>query len=260
MTTSAASWKIGRHVFGAAALAFGLITLAWPNYKDWDQLRSILNATDGPVFIYAVAAAQIFGGAGIQFQRTAKTGAILLGGVYLIFALLCVPGIVATPQVYNSWGNFFEPFFLATGATIVYARLSSIWSAATLNRIGRVLTGVCATSFTLEQAFYLKATAKFVPTWIPPSQMFWAVATTVLFALGALALLTNRMALLAIRLLTIMIVMFGILVWIPLLLSNPHSHGNWSEFVETLAIAGAAWILADLLGERRPNDHPPAVT
>src|SRR5205823_14492605 len=28
-----------------------------------------------------------------------------------------------------------------------------------------------------------------------------------------------------------------------------HSHTNWSETAETFAIAGTAWILADLLGE-----------
>jgi len=36
-----------------------------------------------------------------------------------------------------------------------------------------------------------------------------------------------------------------------LLLSDPHSHTNWSETAETFAIAGTAWILADLLGEDR---------
>ena len=81
--------------------------------------------------------------------------------------------------------------------------------------------------------------------------MFWAVATTVFFALAAVALLTNRMALLAARLLAIMLVLFGLLVWVQLLLSDPHSHANWSETAETFAIAGAAWILADLLGESR---------
>lgn len=254
MTISARSLNIGRHVFGVAALAFGIITLAWHNYKDWDQLRYILNATDGPVFLYAVAAAQIFGGVAIQFRRTAKIGAVVLGAVYLVFALLCVPPIVAAPTVYNSWGSFFEPFSLLTGAAIVYARLSP----TRLNRIGRILFGVCTISFTLEQAFYLNATAKLVPTWFPPSQMFWAVATTVAFGLAAVALLTNRMALLGIRLLTMMIVMFGLVVWVPLLFSNPHSHGNWSEFVDTFAIAGAAWIVADLLGADRPNESSPA--
>jgi hypothetical protein len=249
MTVSIPSSNLGRHVFGMAALAFGLITLAWHDYNDSHQLRYI---------VFAAAAAQIFGGAAIQFRRTAKTGAVVLGAVYLVFAILCVPRIVATPQIYNSWGNFFEQFSLATGAAIVYARLSSAWSSReTLNRIGRILLGICAASFTLEQAIYLDATANLVPKWLPPSQMFWAVTTTVLFALAAMALLTNRMALLATSLLTMMLVTFGLLVWVPLLLSDPHNHTNWSENAETFAIAGATWILADLLGEYRLNDHRP---
>jgi hypothetical protein len=256
MTVSTPSSNLGRHVFGLAALASGLITLVWHDFKDWDQLRSILNATDGPVFVYAAAAAQIFGGAAIQFRRTAKTGAVVLGAVYLVFALLFVPRIVARPQSYDRWGNFFEQFSLVTGAAIVYARFSSAWAPKTLTRIGRILFGCCVASFTLEQAFYLDATAQLVPKWLPPSQMFWAVTTTVAFAFAAVALLTNRMALLATRLLTMMVVIFGLLVWIPSLLKAPHSHTNWSESVETFAIAGAAWILADLLGEYRLNHRP----
>jgi hypothetical protein len=240
MTVSMPSSNLGRHVFGVAALAFGLITLAWHDYNGWHQLRYL---------VYAASAAQVFGGAAIQFPRTAKTGAAVLGAAYLVFVLQCVPQIVPAPQIYNSWGNFFEQFSLLTGAAIVYARLSSAWSRQTLNRIGRVLLGICVASFTLEQAIYLDATAHLVPKWIPPSQMFWAVATTVLFALAAVALLANRMALLAARLLTAMLVSFGLLVWVPLVLSDPHNHTNWSENAETFAIAGAAWILADLLGE-----------
>ena len=240
MTTATPSSNLGRRVFGVAALAFGLITLAWHDYNDGRQLRYI---------VYAAAAAQIFGGAAIQFRRTAKTGAAVLAAAYLVFALLCLPGIVAAPKIYNSWGNFFEQFSLVTGATIVYARLSLAWSQETLNRIGRILLGICTASFALEQAFYLHATASLVPKWIPPSQMFWAVTTTVFFALAAVALLTNRMALLAARLLTVMLVLFGLLVWVPLLLSDPHNHTNWSETAETFAIAGTAWILADLLGK-----------
>jgi hypothetical protein len=239
MTVSTPSSNFGRHVFGVAALAFGLITLAWHDYNDFHQLRYI---------VYAAAATLIFGGAAIQFRRTAKTGAVALGAAYLVFVLLCVPPIVAAPQVYNSWGNFFEQLSLVTGAAIVYARLSPAWSPETLPRIGRILLGVCAASFTLEQAFYLPATANLVPKWVPPSQMFWAVTTTVLFALAAVALLANRKALLAARLLTVMVVSFGLLVWVALVLSDPHNHTNWSETAETFAIAGAAWILADLLG------------
>jgi hypothetical protein len=249
MTETTPSSNLGRHVFGVAVLAAGLITLAWHDYHEWPQLRYA---------VYAASAVQVFGGAAIQLRRTAKLGAAVLGVVYLFFVLLCVPGIVSAPGIYNSWGNFFEQFSLLTGAAIVHARLSSAWSRETLNRIGCILLGLCTASFALEQAFYLHPTASLVPKWFPPSQMFWAVTTTVFFALAAVALLANRMALLATRLLTLMLLLFGLVVWIPLLVSDPHMHANWSETAETFAIAGTTWILADLLGENRLSDHRPA--
>ncbi len=246
MTESTPASNLGRHLFGVAALAFGLITLVWHDYNGWHQPRYLVHA-----------AALLFGGAAIQFPRAAKTGAAVLGAVYLVFALQCVPGIVAAPRIYNSWGNFFEQFSLVTGAAIVFVRLSSAGSGETLNRFGRILLGVCVVSFALEQAVYLGPTASLVPKWLPPSQMFWALTTTVFFALAAVALLADRMALLATRLLTLMLLIFGLLVWVPLLLSDPRNHTNWSETAETFAIAGTAWILADLLGESRRNDHRP---
>lgn len=243
-TLSLLSSNLGRYLFGVATLATGLITLVWHDYNQWHQLRYI---------VCAVAVAQILGGVAIQFRRTAKTGAVVAGVGYLLLAVLFVPRIVTAPQIYDRRGNFFEQFSLVTGAAIVYARRSSVWAPEVLNRIGRICFGICVVSFALEQAFYLNATAELVPTWLPPSQQFWAIATTVAFALAAVPLLTNRMALLAIRLLTIMIVMFGLLVWVPLLFLEPHSHTNWSETAGTIAIAGAAWVFAELLGRYRFN-------
>jgi hypothetical protein len=257
-TVPAPSSDLGRHVFGAAVLAFGLIALVWHDVHDWDAPRFLSNAAAAAVFFYAVALAQVFGGIAMQFRQTAKAGAAVLAAVYLIFAFLVVPKIVAAPQVYNTWGNFFEVFSLATGAALVYARFSSAWAPETLVRSGRVLFGICVVSFTLEQAFYLENTAILVPKWLPPSQMYWAVTTTDCFALAAVALLANRAAFLATRLLTLMLVMFGLLVWVPLLLSSPRNHTNWSEFALTFEIAGAAWILADLLGAYRRRAGPPS--
>ncbi|MFZ0481700.1 MAG: hypothetical protein WAL71_21350 [Terriglobales bacterium] len=240
MSLSAPGSHFGRRVFGVATLASGLTVLIWHSHSR--HLSYI---------VFAAAAAQVLGGAAILYHWTAKTGAAVLGAAYLVFVLLCVPGILAHPRIYNSWGNFFEQLSLLTGAALVYLRLSSAWSPETPNRIGRIFLGICTASFATEQALYLGATASLVPKWLPPSQVFWAVATTVFFALAAVALLANRMALLAARLLTMMLVIFGLLVWVPLVLSAPHSHANWSEIAETFAIAGTAWILADLLGEYR---------
>jgi len=98
---------------------------------------------------------------------------------------------------------------------------------------------------------YFSITKNLVPKWIPPGQSFWAIATTIAFGLAALALLSGRSALLASRLVTIMLVGFGLLVWLPIIVSDPHKLFNWTENVENLAIAGAAWIVADFLARNR---------
>jgi hypothetical protein len=80
----------------------------------------------------------------------------------------------------------------------------------------------------------------------PPNQMFWAILTTIAFALAAFAILMNRQARLAMRLMTLMLAMFGVLVWIPRLIADPKAHSNWSEWVLTFLITGAAWTVAEL--------------
>jgi uncharacterized membrane protein YhaH (DUF805 family) len=83
-----------------------------------------------------------------------------------------------------------------------------------LARLAYLLFAICVISFMLEQLISLSATASFVPEWLPPGQMFWAILTTIAFALAAIALLVERQALLASRLTTAMIVAFGLLVWL----------------------------------------------
>ena len=234
----------GRHAYGAAAIIYGALALHWNDVNTWPQLAALAKAPyHGPV-AYIVAAILIVGGLAIQWRRTAQLGAVVLGAFYLVVAVLCIPGIVAAPQVYNNWGNFFEQFSIASGALIAYASLASGRLASTA-RAASIFFGICVVSFALEQAFYLNATAGFVPKWIPPGQMFWAIATTIAFALAAIAILSGRRVLLASRLLTAMLVLFGLLVWLPALLGNPHSHFNWAESTENLAIAAVAWILGD---------------
>jgi uncharacterized membrane protein YphA (DoxX/SURF4 family) len=244
---------LGRHVYGLAAILFGIITLVWHDFNTWQQIRPIGNIPHREILVYIAAAVELFGGIAIQWSRSARAGAIALGAIYLVFALLWVPFIVAEPLVYDRWGNFFEQFSLVSGALIVYALFRGGDSSqnAKLARVGYLLFGVCVVSFTLEQLFYLSGTAQFVPKWIPPGQMFWAVLTTVAFALAAIALFTGHSALLASRLLTLMVIGFGSLVWLPILLGDPHKHFNWVGKAQNLAITGAAWIVTDFLLQTR---------
>jgi hypothetical protein len=44
-----------------------------------------------------------------------------------------------------------------------------------------------------------------------------------------------------------MFMLFGLLLWLPRLVSNPDDHLNWGGNAQNLAITGAAWIVADLV-------------
>jgi uncharacterized membrane protein YphA (DoxX/SURF4 family) len=245
--------SLGRHVYGLAAIFFGVITLVWHDFKGWQQIRPLGNVPHREL-AYLTAAVELFGGLAIQFPKTARVGAIALAAIYMCFALLWVPNIAKEPLVYDRWGNFFEQFSIVSGALIVYGTFErrDPNRSAKIARIGYFGFGICVISFMLEQLFYLSGTASFVPKWIPPGQMFWAVATTVAFALAAIALLSRRVALLAARLTTLMIIGFGLLVWLPTLFVNPHLQFNWAGNAQNLAIAGASWIVTDFLMQNRP--------
>jgi hypothetical protein len=238
----------GRIVFGASAVLFGIIALMWHDAATWQNVQHIWSLPFGIIIGTCLMAAQIAGGIGMQHPRTVRVASLVLSIVYLCFSLACVPDILAATNVYDKYGGSFFLFLsLVCGAMASYAATeASAARAVVLGRLARLGLGVCAISFTLGQALLLRETAHTVPKWIPPSQMFWALLTTAAFALAAIAILLNRQARLAMRMMTLMVVLFGVLVWIPHLIAHPAAHFNWSEFAETFLVAGAVWVVADL--------------
>ena len=237
----------GRIVFGASAVLFGVIALMWYDSDTWQSLSQIWSLPFGTIIGGCLMIVQIAGGIGIEYPRTARLASMVLGIVYLLFSLACIPGIIAAPTIYVHYGSFFEQFCALCGAIALYAatETNEAWAVA-FGRVARLGLGVCAISFTLSQILYFSVTADLVPKWIPPNQTFWAILTTIAFALAATAILINRQARLAIRLMTLMLALFGVLVWVPRLIAHPEAHLNWSEFGLTFLITGAVWMLADV--------------
>lgn len=238
----------GRVVFGTSAVLFGVIALKWHDADTWQNLQHIWNLPFGTIIGECLMAAQIAGGIGMLYPRTARLASAVLCVVYLCFSLACVPDIVAAANIYDKYGGSFFLFFsLFCGAVALYAATEADDARAlVVGRVARVGLGISAISFTLGQALLLRETAHLVPKWIPPSQMFWAMLTTIAFALAAVAILINRQARLAMRLMALMLAMFGGLVWVPHLRAHPEAHFDWSECVLTFLVTGAAWMAADL--------------
>jgi hypothetical protein len=238
----------GRIVFGASALFFGFIALFWHDADTWQNLQHIWMLPFGAILGGCLMIAQIVAGIGMQFTRTARLASLILGVVYLSFSLACIPDILAANNIYERFGGSFFLFFsMSCGAIALFAASeSNAARARAFSRVARIGLGVSAISFTLGQALLLRDTASLVPKWIPPSQMFWAILTTIAFALAALAILIDRQARLATGLMTLMLALFGILVWIPHVLAHPEAHFNWSECLLTFLITGACWMVAEL--------------
>jgi len=237
----------GRIVFGASAVLFGVIALMWYDSDTWQTLSQIWTLPFGTTVGGCLMMVQIGGGIGMQYPRTTRLASIVLGIVYLLFSLACIPGIVAAPAIYAHYGSFFEQFCSLCGAIALYAATeANAARAVVFGRVARLGLGVCAISFMLSQILYFSATADLVPKWIPPNQTFWAILTTIAFALAAISILSNRRARLALRLMTLMLALLGVLVWVPRLIAHPEAHLNWSEFGLTFLVTGAVWMAADL--------------
>lgn len=253
------SWgRLGLCVYAAAAITLGVVGLISGNFAaGWQRVGA--GVPHRELLAYAAAACELLAGLALTWRPTARRGAAMLTVLYSVFVLAWVPQIVRFPAVYDGWGNFFEELSLVIAGAALCASLAPAgtrWAgkAAMISRF----YGLCAISFGLEQLSVMRGVASWVPKWLPPGQMFWAIATTVFFFMAAAAILSGVLAGLAARLLTAEIVGFGLLVWLPKLVAGPHQHFNWAGNAINLALAAAAWVVADELSAAKTTGATPS--
>ena len=142
----------GRIVFGGSAVLLGIIALMWYDSDTWQTLRQLWSLPFGTIIGGCLMVVQIAGGVGMQYLRTARSASIVLGIIYLLFSLACIPGIVAAPTIYVHYGSFFEQFSALCGAIALYAATeANAVQAVAFGRVARLGLGVCAISFTLSR-------------------------------------------------------------------------------------------------------------
>lgn len=251
--------QVAVRVYGLGAVAIGLVGLAWGDFLAvWQPVpKSIPGRT---VLAYLVAAIFLVAGAGLQIRRSARAAAVTLTVLYVLGVfLLHLPPLIAHPSVFVNWSGTAEQLALVAGGLMAYSFCMAGESPGTEGvdradqaaRIARLMFGACLIAFALAHLFYLKATADFVPAWIPPGRVFWAYATAAAHFAAAIAILTGIAARLAARLLTAMFILFGLLVHAPLLVADPHAHFSWAANAMNFALVGAAWLIAAAAAQTR---------
>jgi uncharacterized membrane protein YphA (DoxX/SURF4 family) len=245
--------RIGTNVYGLGALALGLIGLVWGDFAlVWQPVPADIPGRTA--LAYAVAAALALAGGAVNLRPLAAYGAAALTILYgLCVTLLHVPLVAAHPLEISGWAGVAEQLAVAAGGLVAYAACGGLDAVPTgrLDRIGRLAFGLCLVMFGVVHFRYLAETAAMVPSWLPPGQKFWAAATGIAHVAAGLAILSGFQARLAAWLVTLMFAGFGVLVHAPLLLADSGSHLNWVMNAINLVLTGAAWVVADSLGERR---------
>ena len=253
MVADLLSSPIGLRVYGAGAVALGIVGLAWGDFAlVWQPVPS--NVPGRAALAYVAAGALLLAGAAVQWRHTARVGVIALSTLYaMCVSLLHLPRVVAHPSALSTWAGSAEQLALVAGGLVAYASAAqtAAGSPKRLAQVGRLLFALCLFSFGLVHFVYVSETASFVPKWLPPGQMFWAYATGVAHWAAGLAVLSGILASPATRLLTVMFIVFGILVHAPSILADPRSHLNWTANAMNLALIGSAWVLADSVGARK---------
>src|SRR6185437_109945 len=178
---------------GILGLGTGDFALVWQPVPAWVPLREAL--------AYAFAIASLAAGAGIWWRRTAAVAAaIALGYFFLWWLLLRVPAFVISPL--DNAGGLGENTVALSGAVALYAALHGPAGQRGI-RLARILLGVGLIGCGEAHFLFLKATADFVPAWIP-GHLAWAVATGSGFLAAAVAILIAVQARLAAILATAM--------------------------------------------------------
>jgi uncharacterized membrane protein YphA (DoxX/SURF4 family) len=249
----------GRRVYGAASIVLGTLGFAtagfatnWHPVPEGIPYRSLL--------AYAAAALMIAAGAGLQWRRTSRAALLLAALIYTPFALLWLRRVIGFPQLSGTWSGFAEQSAPVIAALFAYSHavgLTGRWpeKAATASR---AVFGLCVIELGLAHFFALSITASLVPRWIPPGGRFWAAATGLAMVLAGVSIATGVQSARAARLLTLLLLLFGVFVWAPRLFATPHRPAAWGGFAITLLVCGSAWMVADGLDRRARATHATA--
>jgi uncharacterized membrane protein YphA (DoxX/SURF4 family) len=249
MTAKKAPMTFGRHVYGLGVMALAILCLVWGTFDPGQPVPK-----DFPfrtVLAYSVATFMLVAGAAVIWRRTAAWGAVALTVFYALIVVILMNGrvLLAHYAEFVAWSSVAAQLAIMAGGLIVHAANARIDTAlaAHLVRFGQTLFGVCAVLFGGAHFLYMNLTAPLFPIWLPPSQEFWGYATGVFHIAAGVAIVVGVQARLAAILLTAMYASFTPLVHIPMLLADPSNHWIWSENAVNIALAGAAWVVADSL-------------
>lgn len=240
-------FAIGMMSVGVLALVYGYEVLVAQPLPAWFPWPRGIALVAGLIMLAT--------GAGLLFERTARLAIRVLLPFLLLWTLtrLPVPGLDPFREI--SWFLVGEIAVPLAGALVLFARYTAPTPGSRLDVVtrayaeptARILLGLSVVTFGLSHFFEFAArTVSLVPPWLPFPK-FWADlmgAAQVAAGLGVLFSIYPRVSAAAEG---AMLTVFALLVWVPAVVTKPQLVSNWAEFVFTVALAAACFVVAESL-------------
>ncbi|HEY4132567.1 MAG TPA: hypothetical protein VGM50_18285 [Gemmatimonadaceae bacterium] len=222
------TFAVGLAGLGVLGLVNGDFALQWQPVPAAWPLRTPL--------AYLTGATEVMIAIALMAPRLRSSAAHVL----LVFALawvvlLKIPVVVAAPLVEVSWLGLGE-------ISMVLAGSLSLIGTPRCRRAARIVFALALIPVGLSHLVYAKATAGFIPAWIP-FKLGWAYFTGAAQIAAGLAVLFDVLAVLAATLEALMLGLFAVLVWAPVVARTPAVRLPWTALLITWVIAATAWVV-----------------
>lgn len=251
--------KVGVWFYGVGTALTGILDIAWLAFDTSHQPIQSLGKVPGENILACIAGLWlVVAGLAILWRRSAKFGAAASAAAYLIFVamylLRCYAGIHARGWrigVLSVAFGIAQQLMLIAPAAIIYVSLASTdFRAHTRVTIAaRWMLGLPSIVFGLLHLIGIRIFASIVPHWMSFGY-FWAGLTGIAFILAGVAICSGIKAVLAARLLALMLLLFEVLVEVPPIFIRLHNQATWGAATYNLAAIGACLIFAEYLASR----------
>ncbi len=231
-------------VLGIQGLITGKFTTAWAPVPSGVPAREML--------AYLVSAISVACGAGLLWPRSAALAARVLFVSFAIWFLIWrVRALFIASLVEGTWSAGATLVMIAASwtlfATLATQRDRERFGFVTGDsglRTACILYGVAMIPFGYAHFAYIQHTTDLVPTWLP-GRLGWAYFTGGAFIAAGLAILFGVYVRLAAALSAAMMGVFGLFVWVPVVVKGNASAGDWGEFASTVALTIGGWVVAE---------------
>ena len=239
----------GHAAFAAAMIGLGILGLTKGDFTVvWQPVPKGVPAREALAYLCALLSFAC--GVGLLWRRTAALAAgILLAAFILWFLIWRIRALFLASLIEGTW-SCGETMVMMAAAWVLFARFAARWRRLGLVtgekgvRIARTLYGLGLIPFGYAHFANLKGTASLVPGWLP-WPVGWAYFTGATFIAAGVAIVIGVFARWAAALSAVQMGLFALLVWAPILARGSVSSFQLGEFITTLVLTAAGWVVAD---------------